>query len=52
MQKLTASVISVLNQKGFTVFSNFDHSDDPSVLQKHSIIIVKKIIQESKLMMF
>ena len=52
MQKLTAGVISVLNQKALTVFSNFDHSDDPSVLQKHSIIIVKKIIQESKLIMF
>ena len=45
IQKLQTGVISVLNRKGITVFKNFNHSDDPSVVQKHSLIIVKKIVQ-------
>ena len=42
IQKLQTGVISVLNRKGITAFHNFHHSDDPGIVQKHSLIIVKK----------
>ena len=42
IQKLQTGVISVLNRKGITAFPNFHHSDDPGIVQKHSLIIVKK----------
>ena len=44
IQKLQTGVISVLNRKGITAFHNFHHSDDPGIVQKHSLIIVKKIV--------